>query len=95
MSFLLYSITYGGQDINQTDRDSAVYILTIKGNDYTWTAVDSLPGQPTGRAGHQCVLDGNQLVVIGGVTTGDVICEQPGVFVSRFYGESLSLLGIA
>ncbi|KWU41263.1 hypothetical protein RHOSPDRAFT_37209 [Rhodotorula sp. JG-1b] len=74
-------ITYGGQDINQTDRDSAVYILTIQGNDYTWTAVDSLPGQPTGRAGHQCVLDGNQLVVIGGVTTGDVICEQPGVFV--------------
>lgn len=74
-------ITYGGQDINQTDRDSAVYILTIQGNDYTWTAVDNLPGQPTGRAGHQCVLDGNQLVVIGGVTTGDVICEQPGVFV--------------
>ncbi|GAA5867629.1 hypothetical protein JCM3774_001536 [Rhodotorula dairenensis] len=74
-------ITYGGQRVNQTDRDSAVYILTIQKNDYTWTAVQNLPGQPTGRAGHQCVLDGNQLVVVGGVTTGDVICEQPGVFV--------------
>ncbi|POY76409.1 hypothetical protein BMF94_0607 [Rhodotorula taiwanensis] len=75
-------ITYGGQRINQTDRDSAVHILTIQGNEYTWTSLgESLPGQPTGRAGHQCALDGNQLVVIGGLTTGDVLCEQPGVFV--------------
>ena len=36
------------------------------------------------------MLDGNQLVVIGGLTTGDVICEQPGVFVSPFHGDGLA-----
>ncbi|GAA6039319.1 hypothetical protein JCM8097_003264 [Rhodosporidiobolus ruineniae] len=73
---------YGGQRLNQTDRDSAMWILTIMDNEYTWTSVgDSLSGQPPGRAGHQCVINGNQLVVMGGLTSDDVICEQPGVFV--------------
>jgi hypothetical protein len=79
---------------------SAMYVLTIKEDEYIWTFVgDDLDGQPNGRAGHQvrplythhfafltffliqCALKGNQLVVVGGLTTNDVICEQPGVFV--------------
>ncbi|GJN93507.1 hypothetical protein Rhopal_006564-T1 [Rhodotorula paludigena] len=74
-------IVYGGQRINQTDRDSDLYILTIQDNTYTWTDVGTLPGAPTGRAGHQCALSGNQLVVVGGLTRDDVLCEQPGIFV--------------
>ncbi|GAA5985185.1 hypothetical protein JCM10908_002559 [Rhodotorula pacifica] len=82
-------ITYGGQRINQTDRDSAIYILTIQGNDYTWTAVDNLPGQPTGRAGHQCALDGNQLVVIGGVTTGDVLNVSSMAWQTNYHANTV------
>ncbi|GAA5864212.1 hypothetical protein JCM8547_001294 [Rhodosporidiobolus lusitaniae] len=64
---------YGGQKLNQSDRDSAMYILTIHENDYVWTFVgDDLASQPNGRAGHQCVLEGNQLVVMGGVVRADV-----------------------
>ncbi|BGP42567.1 hypothetical protein JCM10450v2_006673 [Rhodotorula kratochvilovae] len=74
-------IIYGGQKINQTDRDSHVWILTIKDNEFTWTDVGELEGAPTGRAGHQCALVGDQLLVMGGVTTSDVRCDQPGVFV--------------
>ncbi|GAA5825864.1 hypothetical protein JCM11251_000031 [Rhodosporidiobolus azoricus] len=71
-------ITYGGQQLNQSERDSSVYILTIQEDSYTWSfAGNDLAGQPNGRAGHQ----GNQLIVVGGVTRDDVICEQPGVFV--------------
>lgn len=33
---------YGGQQLNQTDRDSAMYILNIQNNQYTWS-VFSLP----------------------------------------------------
>ncbi|GAA5880857.1 hypothetical protein JCM1840_003301 [Sporobolomyces johnsonii] len=73
---------YGGQQLNQSDRDSAMYILTIQQNSYTWTFVgDELSGQPPGRAGHQCALSGNQLVVVGGLIAGDVLCEQPGIYV--------------
>ncbi|BGP26831.1 hypothetical protein JCM10295v2_005792 [Rhodotorula toruloides] len=75
-------IIYGGQQLNQTARDSAIYILTIQNDTYTWTYVgDNLPGAPAGRAGHQCALSGNQLVVMGGLTKSDVLCEQPGIFV--------------
>jgi hypothetical protein len=71
---------YGGQKLNQSSRDSAVYVLTIPS--YTWTFVgDSLSGQPTGRAGHQCALHGSQLVVVGGVVADDLICDQPGIYV--------------
>ncbi|KAM0750944.1 hypothetical protein T439DRAFT_343057 [Meredithblackwellia eburnea MCA 4105] len=71
---------YGGQKLNQSDRDSAMYILSIPS--YTWTFVgDSLPGQPTGRAGHQCALHGSQLIVVGGVVASSLICDQPGVYV--------------
>ncbi|BGP19111.1 hypothetical protein JCM10213v2_007198 [Rhodosporidiobolus nylandii] len=74
--------SYGGQALNQTERDSAMYILTIKEDTYTWSFVgDALPGQPTGRAGHQCALQGSQMIVMGGLTRDDVICEQPGIFV--------------
>ncbi|GAA5891453.1 hypothetical protein JCM6882_004475 [Rhodosporidiobolus microsporus] len=75
-------ITYGGQQLNQSERDSSIYILTIRENTYTWTFVgNDLSGQPNGRAGQQCALQGNQLIVVGGLTRDDVICEQPGVFV--------------
>ncbi|GAA5922899.1 hypothetical protein JCM1841_003775 [Sporobolomyces salmonicolor] len=73
---------YGGQQLNQSDRDSAMYILSIQQNSYTWSYVgDDLSGQPPGRAGHQCALSGNQLIVVGGLIAGDVLCEQPGIYV--------------
>ncbi|CEQ41658.1 SPOSA6832_03417 [Sporobolomyces salmonicolor] len=73
------SFVYGGQQLNQSDRDSAMYILSIQQNSYTWSYVgDDLSGQPPGRAGHQCALSGNQLIVVGGLIAGDVLCEQPG-----------------
>lgn len=74
--------TYGGQKLNQSDRDSAVFVLNIQNDRWTWIDVgDDLPGRPSGRAGHQCALVGNQLVVIGGVIADDILCETPGVFV--------------
>ncbi|GAA6007118.1 hypothetical protein JCM10207_001514 [Rhodosporidiobolus poonsookiae] len=73
---------YGGQKLNQSERDSEMYILTIKENDYTWSFVGGdLSGQPTGRAGHQCAMMGNQFVVVGGLTRDDVLCDQPGISV--------------
>lgn len=70
------SKVYGGQQLNQSSRDSAVYILTIPS--YKWKFVgDSLPGQPSGRAGHQCALQGSQLIVMGGLVASDLICDQP------------------
>ncbi|GAA5843313.1 hypothetical protein JCM9279_002058 [Rhodotorula babjevae] len=74
-------ILYGGQRLNQTARDSRVYVLTIADDVYTFTDVGELPGAPTGRAGHQCAIAGDQLIVVGGLTRDDVLCEQPGVFV--------------
>ncbi|KPV73878.1 uncharacterized protein RHOBADRAFT_54469 [Rhodotorula graminis WP1] len=74
-------IIYGGQRLNQTDRDSRIYVLTIADDKYTWTDVGELPGAPTGRAGHQCAISGDQLIVVGGLTRDDVLCEQPGIFV--------------
>ncbi|GAA5869395.1 hypothetical protein JCM16303_000454 [Sporobolomyces ruberrimus] len=73
---------YGGQRLNQTDRDSALWILTVQESAYTWTLVsNALPGSPAGRAGHQCVLSGDQLLVVGGLTSSDLLCDQPGVYV--------------
>ncbi|KAK4049578.1 hypothetical protein OIV83_004076 [Microbotryomycetes sp. JL201] len=73
---------YGGQQLDQADRDSAMYILNIQNDEWTWKFVgDSLPSQPVGRAGHQCVLVGQQLVVMGGVVASNVLCENPSVFV--------------
>ncbi|GAA5946615.1 hypothetical protein JCM3765_000319 [Sporobolomyces pararoseus] len=73
---------YGGQRLNQSDRDSAIYILTIQENAYTWTLVsNALPGSPAGRAGHQCVLSGDQLIVVGGLTSSELLCDQPGIYV--------------
>lgn len=66
---------YGGQHLNQSDRDSAVYVLDLPS--WTWTFVGNLSGAPAGRAGHQCVLDGSQLVVIGGLVASNVLCDQP------------------
>ncbi|KAL8280709.1 hypothetical protein RQP46_007032 [Phenoliferia psychrophenolica] len=71
---------YGGQELNQTSRDSAMYILSIPS--YTWVFVgDNLSGQPSGRAGHQCALHGSQLLVVGGLVAGNLICDQPGIYV--------------
>ncbi|KAM0786676.1 hypothetical protein ACM66B_002123 [Microbotryomycetes sp. NB124-2] len=73
---------YGGQQLDQADRDSAMYILNIQKDEWTWKFVgDDLPSQPVGRAGHQCVLVGQQLVVMGGVVASNVLCENPSVFV--------------
>ncbi|GAA5836726.1 hypothetical protein JCM3766R1_007002 [Sporobolomyces carnicolor] len=73
---------YGGQRLNQSDRDSAIWILTIQESAYTWTLVsNALPGSPAGRAGHQCVLSGDQLLVVGGLTSSELLCDQPGVYV--------------
>lgn len=67
---------YGGQQLNQSNRDSAMYILTIPS--YTWTFVGAnLPGQPSGRAGHQCAAQGSQMIVMGGIVSANVICDQP------------------
>ena len=78
---VLLPAVYGGQRLNQTARDSRVYVLTIADGVYTWTDVGELPGAPTGRAGHQCAIAGDQLIVVGGLTRDDVLCEQPGIFV--------------
>ncbi|GAA5898705.1 uncharacterized protein JCM6883_003397 [Sporobolomyces salmoneus] len=73
---------YGGQRLNQSDRDSAMWILTIQESAYTWTLVsNALPGSPAGRAGHQCVLSGDQLLVVGGLTSSELLCDQPGIYV--------------
>ncbi|GAA5820761.1 hypothetical protein JCM3770_005959 [Rhodotorula araucariae] len=82
-------IIYGGQKINQTDRDSHVYILTIKDNDFTWTDVGVLQGAPTGRAGHQCALVGDQLVVMGGVTTNDVLNTSSMAWADKYKAKSV------
>lgn len=53
-----------------------MYILSIP--TYTWVFVgNALSGQPTGRAGHQCALHGSQMIVVGGVVSSNVICDQP------------------
>lgn len=78
---VLLPAVYGGQRLNQTARDSRVYVLTIADDVYTWSDVGELPGAPTGRAGHQCAIAGDQLIVVGGLTRDDVLCEQPGIFV--------------
>lgn len=74
---------YGGQALNQTARDSALYILSLPS--FTWTQISSstspLPSEPTGRAGHQCILDGSQLVSIGGYVSEALLCDQPGIYV--------------
>lgn len=71
---------YGGQQLGQSDRDSALYVLTIPS--FTWTEVGTnLPSQPTGRAGHACAIDGNQMIVIGGLVSKSLICDQPGIYV--------------
>lgn len=80
---------YGGQQLNQSERDSHVYILNIQNDRWTWIDIgDDLPGQPSGRAGHQCALVGNQMVVIGGVIADDILCETPGVFVYNVTGSA-------
>ncbi|GAA5936076.1 uncharacterized protein JCM15063_002700 [Sporobolomyces koalae] len=85
---------YGGQRLNQSDRDSALWILTIQESAYTWTLVsDNLPGSPAGRAGHQCALWGDQLIVVGGLTSSDLLCDQPGIYVYNTTSDSLMLLG--
>lgn len=59
-----------------------MYYLTIVEDQYTWTFVgDALPAQPIGRAGHQCALQGNQMIVVGGVVATDILCNSPGIFV--------------
>ncbi|GAA5825789.1 hypothetical protein JCM5353_001428 [Sporobolomyces roseus] len=82
---------YGGQKLNQSDRDSALWILTIQESAYTWTLVsEGLPGSPAGRAGHQCALSGDQLIVVGGLTSADLLCDQPGVYVLNTTDSSWS-----
>ncbi|KAI5477155.1 Kelch-type beta propeller domain containing protein [Pseudohyphozyma bogoriensis] len=80
-------IVYGGQKLNQSDRDSAMYILSLPS--YTWTFVgDDLPSQPTGRAGHQCAISGDQLIVMGGYLGSDIACDQPGIYVYNVSSSS-------
>ncbi|KAK4047347.1 hypothetical protein OIO90_006206 [Microbotryomycetes sp. JL221] len=80
---------YGGQQLNQSERDSAMYILNIQQDVWTWKFVgNDLPSQPVGRAGHQCALIGNQLIVMGGVVASNVLCENPSVFIYNTTGSN-------
>lgn len=75
---------YGGQLLSQSNRDSAIYILTLPS--YTWTFVgNSLPSQPLGRAGHTCTLSGSQMVIIGGLVSSSIISDNPGIYVRNFF----------
>lgn len=76
---------YGGHASNRTTQiqegqDTDVYILSIPS--YTWTYVGSnLTSQPPARAGHTCELIGDQMIVVGGYISEDLLCEQPGVYL--------------
>lgn len=78
-SFQIYM--FGGQDLpfgNQTQYND-MYILTIPS--FTWIKVDqSGQNTPAPRAGHSCVMQDGQMIVIGGVGK-DIVCDDSAMYV--------------